>query len=55
LSISGNQPKKKDLALMATMSSWKTLKTVQNLGEKTSLKNTWKTKLSKYGKLFFEL
>jgi hypothetical protein len=36
---------------MATMSYWKTLKTA----EKTSLKNPWKTKLSKYGKLFFEL
>jgi hypothetical protein len=44
---------KKDLALMATMSYWKTLKTVENLAEKTSLKNPWKTKLSKYGKLFF--
>jgi hypothetical protein len=40
---------------MATMSYWKTLKTVQNLAEKTSLRNPWKTKLSKYGKLFSEL
>jgi hypothetical protein len=40
---------------MATMSYWKTLKTVENLAEKNSLKNPWKTKLSKYGKLFFEL
>ncbi len=40
---------------MATISYWKTLKTVENLGEKTSLKNPWKTNLSKYGKLFFEL
>jgi hypothetical protein len=46
---------KKDVALMATISYWKTLKTVENLGEKTSLKNPWKTNLSKYGKLFFEL
>jgi hypothetical protein len=38
---------------MATMSYWKTLKTAENLAEKTSLKNPWKTKLSKYGKLFF--
>lgn len=36
---------------MATMSYWKTLKTA----EKTLLENPWKTKLFKYGKLFFEL
>jgi len=39
---------------MATMSYWKTLKTAENLAEKTSLKNPWKTKFNMTNS-FFEL